>query len=162
MSYTLQEYPAPDQTREQVMACPRKRLKRHGKAWHHPPPRCSLFNEDLEANHHIKTTRRALRHLGNNRMAADWHQITNKLTSKQPTLSQPFFAFQTLVIAETPNVLFQFQLLPCGGFQCQHWDFGSPWLSAVEGSPHFQRPALLLWAMLLTAAVSGPGSLSLS
>ena len=74
------------QTREHVMTCPKKCLKRQGKTWHPPHlfvccPRYSLFNEDFEENHQITVSVRQEEywgHLGNNRMATDWHQITNR------------------------------------------------------------------------------------
>jgi len=35
----------------------------------------------LEENHHINIIRKVLRHLGNTRMATDWHKIAHQSTS---------------------------------------------------------------------------------
>ena len=70
-------------------------------------------------------------------------------------------------VAETNSVLFQFCLLPSGGFQCQHCDVGFPMSLQMEASnvpsrpvPSRPLPAPFTSNALLTAGVSGPSSLS--
>lgn len=78
-----------DQTREQVMTCPRKRLKRHQEGLASPHGALCLTKEassrqngrSLGENHHINMIRKVLRHLGNSRMVTDWHKIAHESTS---------------------------------------------------------------------------------
>lgn len=86
LSYTLQEYPTCDLSNKRTSHDMSKEAPQEtsGRPGIPPAPWYSLFNEDFEENYYIITTRRVLRHLGNNRMATDWHQTAHKLTNVNP------------------------------------------------------------------------------